>query len=82
VATSLTIHKFGILFFGNIGRDIIKDEVDTVFFTGIHDAMGFLIVNLINIPNLEAIGAPINHEPYKLIGGNGDVNAVAKGKRW
>jgi len=63
-------------------RDIIEDKCNTVFFTLIHHAVSFLIIDLISLSRFQLVRSAIDHEPDPPIGRDRDVYPVTLVKRW
>ena len=57
--------------------DVIENEGDTIFAAFVHDAMIFLIVNFIRLPDLQAVWPAIDHESHARIGLDWHVYPVA-----
>ena len=62
-------------------RNVIKNKIDASLTAFVHDAVAFLIINLIDLTDLEPKGAPINHESYPRVSIDRDVDPVAVMKR-
>jgi len=62
--------------------DIIEDKCNAVFFTLVHHAMSFLIIDFISLTRLQLVRPAIDHEPDPSIGRDRDVYPVTNVERW
>ena len=62
-------------------RDIVENKVNPTLVAFVHDAVSLLVIDLIHLPDLERIGAAINHKAHAWIAVYGDMNSVTMMKR-
>ena len=62
-------------------RDIVENKVNATLGAFVHDAMTLLVIDFVHFPDLERIGAAINHKAHSWIAVYGDMNSVTMMKR-
>ena len=62
-------------------RNVIEDEVDAVRRAFVHDAVDFLVVDLVGLAHLKLVRPAIDHEAHARVGDDRHVDAVAGAER-
>src|SRR4029450_8507558 len=57
-------------------RQVIEDEIDAVGVALVHDAVDFLVVDLVGLADLELIRPTVDHEAHPRIRGDGHMDAM------